>query len=86
LDPSAVGGPALKATKGINLGYEVALADASDCRIARHLRDRSTIKGHERHRHSHAGGSGGRLTARMAGAHNHDIHPRHPYFPMQNEP
>jgi hypothetical protein len=86
LDPGAVSGPSLEAAEGIDLGHEVAFADASDCRIARHLRDRSTIEGHQRHGHPHAGGSGGGLTPRMAGAHDHDIGPRHHYFPMQNEP
>jgi hypothetical protein len=85
LDTGAVSGPALEAAKGINFGYQVALADATDSRIARHLRDRSTIQGHQRHRSASARRGGGGLTAGVAGAHNHDIEPRHDYFPMQNE-
>jgi hypothetical protein len=86
LDTGAVRSPPLETAQGIDLGHEVALADTSDCRIARHLRDRSTIEGHQRHRRPHAGGGGGGLTACMSGAHNHDICSRHRYFPMQNEP
>jgi hypothetical protein len=85
LDPGAVRSPALEPAKGINFGYQVALADATDRRVARHLRDGSPIEGHQHHRSAHSRRRGGGLAARMTAADNHDIDFRHDYFPMQNE-
>jgi hypothetical protein len=85
LNSGAVRGPSLEAAEGIDLGHQVALADATDSRIARHLRDRSAIEGHQRYCRPHAGNRGGGFTARMPGTHDHDIESRHHYFPMQNE-
>jgi hypothetical protein len=85
LDPSAVRGPALEPAESIDLGHQVALSDATNSRIAGHLRYRSTIEGHQRHRRPLARRCGRSLTAGMAGAHHHDIESRHDYLPIQNE-
>jgi hypothetical protein len=63
----------LETAEGIDFGHQVAFADTSNGRVAWHLCDRATIKGHYRHQRTHTGGRGRRLTARMAGTYDHDI-------------
>ena len=73
LDPGAVGDPRHQAVEGVDLAHQVALAEAADGRVARHLADRrGAVRDQERPR-AHARRGRGGLAAGMAATDDDDV-------------
>src|SRR5277367_1889948 len=68
LDAYGVGYFAHDAAEGVDFADEMALGDASDGRVAGHLRDEVEIEREQGGAHAHAGRGRGRLAAGVSGA------------------
>ena len=73
LDADSVRNLAHDAAQRIYFAHQVALGDAADGRVARHLRDQVEIEAKQRRAQSHARGRHRRFTARVSCSHYYDI-------------
>jgi hypothetical protein len=87
MDADSIGDDAHEAAKSINLAHEVALGDAANSRIARHLGDCVHREGDERCAATHAGGCMSGLASGVPAADDDHvkvvIEIRSSHFPMQ---
>ncbi len=73
LDAGGVGHPAHQAVEGVDLAHQVALAEAADGRVARHLADGGEAVRDERRARPHARSRRRSLAAGMAAADHDDV-------------
>jgi hypothetical protein len=71
LNSSAICSPRHRSAKGIDFFHEVALADAANCRIARHLTERLNAMRNQQRIYTHPRSGQCRLCASMT-ASDHD--------------
>ena len=77
MDSGLVGDVPHQATQGIDFADELALADAADCRVARHLADLSQIAADQRRGYTHARGRGCSLDTGVPAADDNDLEISH---------
>ena len=86
LNPRRIGRQPHKPIQRINFAHQMALAQTTDCRVARHRPNRCPRHRHKRRFRPHARRGRSRLSPRMAAA-NHDhiilFHVKHPHLPIQ---
>ena len=73
LDPAGVCDFAHNAAECVDFTDQVALRNATNCRITGHLSDQVKVEREQRRSQPHARGSGSGFTTGMSGTHNEDI-------------
>jgi hypothetical protein len=82
VDRRMVGGPRHESVEHVELADEVALADAANRRIARHLTEIFSAKGQQPNARASARGRGCSLTARVTSTDDKNVEHGRCHYPM----